>query len=157
GLHVDQVPRLADVAPVYRVGDQGLQVQVADRGGAAGHRVGDGVPALLAEPHLVASAADADVAGHLVAERPHGTVVVQPDHQLGAVGLAAGGGRLVEPDVIGNVIGAAAAGLGGAPARGYFAGADAGDLDGKAAAARARAPVAALVDGRIAAGRAVGC
>src|SRR5262249_34700130 len=131
------------------------QIQVADRGGAAGHRVGDGVPGLLAVPDIVAAAADADVIGGLGAEGPHGAIVVQPDHQLGAVGLAAGDGRLVEPDVIGHVIVAAAAGLGGAPARGDLAGADAGDLDGKAAAGRARAPVAALVDGRIATGRAV--
>ena len=156
GLDVDQVPRAAEVAPGDRVGDEGLQVQVADRGGVGRQRVRDLVPGLPAVPDVVAAAADADVAGDLGAERLHGPVVVQPDHQLGAVGLAAGGRRLVEPDVVGHVVVVAAAGLGGAPAGGHPAGRNGRRGEGEAAARRARTPVAALVNGRVAARIAVG-
>src|SRR5262249_37618326 len=146
-------------AAADRVLGERAEVEAADRGGAGGHRVGHRVEgALRALPHIVAAAADADVAGDLGAERLNGAVVVQPDHQLGAVGLPGGGGRLVEPDVVRDVVGAGA-GLAGAPAGGDLAAAgQAGGLDrGRGqAAGGAGAPVAALVDGRVAAGRAVG-
>ena len=100
----------------------------------------------------------AGAGGDLRAERLHRAVVVQPDHQLGTVGLAGRRRRLVEPDVVGDVVVVAAAGLRGAPARGDLARGDGRSLDRvtRQAARRAVAPVAALVDGRVAAGRAVG-
>src|SRR5215472_8420224 len=151
GLDADQVPGAADVAAADRVGHQRLQVEVADRGGAGGHRVGDGVPAPLAEPYLVVVAANADVAGHQRPGRVHVPVMVQPDHQLGAVWLACGGRSLVEPDVIGHVVDVAAPGLGGVPAGDHRAGVDAGHLDRQPAVWCARAPMAALVYERVAA------
>src|SRR6202007_3157122 len=107
----------------------------------------------VAVPHVVSVAADEDVTGDLAAVRVFGPLATQPDHQLGAVGLAGGGAGLIEPDVVGRVIDVlAAAGLGGSPARGYRASADVPHPGRQAAARRAGAIVTALVDVRIAAG-----
>jgi hypothetical protein len=41
---------------------------------------------VLACPDVIGAAADADAGGDLGAERLDGSVVIEPDHQLGAVG-----------------------------------------------------------------------
>src|SRR5580700_5499574 len=116
-LDVDEIPGFLDPAAAHRIGDEFADIQILYRGGPRHHRVRDRVPSLLAEPHLVRPAVDGGRA-YLRAVGLDGTFVVEPDHQLSAVGLAAGGRRLIEPDVVGDVVGAST-GLGRGPAGGH--------------------------------------
>lgn len=78
--------------------------------------------------------------------------MVDPDHQLRPIGLAAGGGSRVEPDVISAVI--VTGTHGNAP--GAVATADAADLNGHATTRGGQTPVGTLVNRRVGGRRAVG-
>src|SRR5262249_61705842 len=90
--------------------EEGQRVQLVVGPGVGDHGVLEIVPgravvegAPVGEP--VGAAADPDLGGAGL-QRAAAAVQVEPDHQLGAGGLAAGHFGFAEPDVVGGVVGA---------------------------------------------------